>query len=98
MVMQELYNLLSIIIASIALIVAVVEYFKNRTDKQKKSLAKEVIAFYYVEREAIEELKSLTGKSFTTIQKELRDRAQNNLENSESARPTMAASKARRYL
>ena len=62
-------------------------------------LAKEVIAFYCIEQEAIKMLREKDcDKTEQTIQRELRAKAQNNENNLEGLRPTISANGARKFL
>ena len=99
---MECVNLLDCFsfIATIAvLFLAWYTYNKDKKAKVIQMLAKEVIAFYCIEQEAIKMLKEKDGgKTEQTIQRELRAKAQNNENNLESLRPTMSAAGARKFL
>lgn len=61
-------------------------------------MAKEVIAFYCVEQEAVQRIHELTGDNEVSIQRDLRNRAQRNDNNLEGVRPDMSANGARKLL
>lgn len=94
-----LLNFFSFWVAIAALLFAWYTYNKDKKAKIIRMLAKEVIAFYCIEQEAIKMLKEKdSDKSEQTIQRELRARAQTNENNIESLRPTMSATSARKFI
>lgn len=95
----NLLDCISFMAAIIALLFAWYTYNKDKKAKTILMLAKEVIAFYCIEQEAIKMLKEKdSNKTEQTIQRELRARALNNENNLENLRPTMSATGARKFL
>lgn len=95
---HSIAGIIEITMGSVALVVAAIEYFRNKTNRQIKTLAKEVIAFYYVEQEALQEISSHTGENIKTIQKRIRKKAENNVDNEDFLRPSMSPSAAKKYM
>lgn len=100
---MEILNILEkhldFIVAVIGACFAWYTYVKEKNAKIIKKLAKEVIAFYCVEQEAIKMLKEkMAETSEQTIQRDLRKRALENENNLESVRPDMTANGARKLL
>lgn len=74
-------------------------YCKDKKARDIHKLAKEVIAFYCIEQEAIKMLKEKMGDTTEqTIQRDLRKRALDNENNLEKVRPNMSATGVRKYL
>ncbi len=73
-------------------------YMKEKKDNNIRKLAKQVIAFYCLEQEALKMIHEITGDPEQTIQRKLRKKAVNNNENIEAVRPEMTAVNARKYL
>ena len=95
----NLFDIMGFIVTIAALLFAWYTYNKDKKAKIIQMLAKEVIAFYCIEQEAIKMLKEKdNSKTEQTIQRELRARAQNNENNLENLRPTMSATGARKFL
>ena len=95
----NLLDCISFIATITALLFAWYTYNKDKKAKVVQMLAKEVIAFYCIEQEAIKMLKEKeNNKSEQTIQRDLRARALNNENNLESLRPIMSATSARKFL
>lgn len=95
----KVLDCISFLATIVALLFAWYTYNKDKKAKAIQMLAKEVIAFYSIEQEAIKMLKEKdSDKSEQTIQRELRAKAQNNENNLESLRPTMSATGARKFL
>ncbi len=99
MVFQILERHLDFILAIFGALFAWYTYRKTEKDKNIQKLAKEVIAFYCIEQEAIKMLKEKMGDiPEQTIQRKLRQKALNNENNLEGVRPDMSANSARKYL
>jgi uncharacterized protein involved in exopolysaccharide biosynthesis len=95
----NILDFISFITTITALLFAWYTYNKDKKAKVIQMLAKEVIAFYCIEQEAIKMLKEKDpGKTEQAIQRELRAKAQNNENNIENLRPTMSATGARKFL
>lgn len=95
---EIILDFISFLTTIAALLFAWYTYNKDKKAKIIHMLAKEVIAFYCIEQEAIKMLKEKDGdKTEQTIQRELRTRALNNENNLESLRPTMSATGARKF-
>ncbi len=92
-------DFISFLVTIAALLFAWYTYNKDKKAKIIQMLAKEVIAFYCIEQEAIKMLKEKDcNKSEQTIQRELRARAQSNENNIEGLRPSMSATSAKKFL
>lgn len=76
---NSIVTLLSIILACASIIITILIYCRRFKDEQLKELARQIIAYYAEEQEAIKWIQS-TGDSRApkTIQTELRDRAAKN--------------------
>ena len=88
---------IGLIITCFALVFAFWVYLKDKRDNDKKKLAKQVIAFYALEQEAVKEIKTHTKDNAKTIMVRLRKAAQQNDNNLENEYPSMTAKAARRY-
>jgi hypothetical protein len=98
-VIQIVERHLDFVLAIFGALFAWYTYRKTEKDNNIQKLAKEVIAFYCIEQEAIKMLKEKMGDiPEQTIQRELRKRALNNENNLEGVRPDMSANSARKYL
>ena len=73
-------------------------YMKEEKDSTIKKLAKQVIAYYCLEKEAIKIIHDKTQESEQTIQRKLRSLAVDNEDNREAVRPELTAAGARKYL
>ena len=74
-------------------------YHKEKKDKNISLLAKQVIAYYSLEQEAVKEIQKYNpSESAKTIKIRLRTAAKENKENLEQIYPSMTAKGARRYL
>lgn len=73
-------------------------YCREVKNKLVEKLAKQVIAFYSLEQEAIKEIQKTSGDSTKTIKLKLRNAAKSNCENLEGVYPSMTAKAARKYL
>ena len=80
------------------MLLALFIYLREKTDRQKKNLAKQVIAFYSLEQEAVKEIKAYTGENNKAIKVRLRKAAQQNDNNLEGTYPSMTAKRARTIL
>ncbi len=89
---------IGIILTICGLLFAWHTYQKERKAKIVIQLAKQVIAYYCVEQEAIKMISELTNESEQTIQRQLRKKALDNENNLETVRPVMSATGARKFL
>lgn len=80
-------NLLITIIAALALVLTTYFFFKDHKEKRNNNLLDMINAFYAEELEAMDWISSLTGMNKTTIQKELRSKAEKNPNNKKGIRP-----------
>lgn len=95
----RLLDCISFLVTIVAFLFAWYTYNKDKKAKVIQMLAKEVIAFYCIEQEAIKMLREKDcDKTEQTIQRELRAKAQNNENNLEGLRPTISANGARKFL
>ena len=89
---------LDIILTIAGFLFAWYTYRKEKKDRDIRKLAKQVIAFYCLEQEAMKMIHEVTGEPEQTIQRKLRKQAVDNNENIEGVRPEMTAVNARKYL
>lgn len=89
---------IGLFLAVFSLLFAWYSYCRNLKCKKIKTLAKQVIAYYSLEQEAVKEIQTMTNENIKTIKVRLRRAAQNNQENLENEYPSMTAKGARRYL
>ena len=96
--LNSIVTLLSIILACASIIIAILIYCRRFKDKRLKELARQIIAYYAEEQEAIEWIKS-TGDSraHKTIQTELRDRAAKN-DHGNGERPEYTPNRVSKFL
>lgn len=80
------------------LLLAWYTYCKEVKNKLVVKLAKQLIAYYSLEQEAVKEIQSFTNENTKTIKIRLREAAKKNNENLESEYPSMTAKAARKYV
>jgi len=91
-------DIISIVVTLLGIVLAWFIYCKEKNDHDKRKLAKEVIAFYYIEKVAIRKIAELTNKNPRTIQNEIRDEAVKEEGNPEQYRPKLSDTTARKFL
>lgn len=90
-------SIISALVGAVGLVFTVWVYCTQQKDRNTKYLAKQVMAYYAEEQEAMKWIVSLTGMNAKTVQTELRKRAEDNPTN-EGGRPTMASTAAKKFL
>lgn len=91
------------IMAIIGFVYAFIEYQKKTKDSVRDWLARDAYAFYFIEQEAVKEIKRLEtqlgiNRADKTIRNELREKAMNNTKNEFKDRPQNNASKYRKHI
>lgn len=80
------------------LLLAWLTYCKEVKSRLIVKLAKQVIAYYSLEQEAVKEIQTMKDENAKTIKMRLREAAKKNVENIESEYPSMTAKGARKYV
>ena len=93
-------NHINFIITIVSVLFAWFTYCREVKNHLIVKLAKQVIAYYSLEQEAIKEIQSLSKvkENAKTIKIRLRDAAKTNKENLENEYPSMTAKTARKYI
>lgn len=86
------------IVTVLGFIFAIYLYFREVRSKKVKKLARQIIAFYSEEQEAIKEIQKYTGEKHQTIMKRLRNNAVKNDNNLEGEYPFLTAKGARKKM
>lgn len=89
---------INLILTIIGFLFAWYTYCKEVKSKLVVRLAKQVIAYYSLEQEAIKEIQKMSQESTKTIKVRLRNAAKCNQENLEDEYPSMTAKAARKYV
>lgn len=90
-------DILELVICVLGVVIPLVILIKEHYDKKKRKLAKQVIAYYCLQDEAIKWILSL-DPSAKKVKEELRTRAQNNSNNVHRTYPKMSLSEASKFL
>ena len=80
------------------MLLAWLTYCKEVKSRLIVKLAKQVIAYYSLEQEAVKEIQTMKDENAKTIKMRLREAAKKNVENIESEYPSMTAKGARKYV
>ncbi len=93
----DIKDILELIICVLGVIIPLCMLIKEHFDKKRTELAEQVIAYYYLQEEAVKWIKELSPYEKKT-KEALRKRAQNNEENNRHIYPDMTAKEAEIYL
>jgi NADH:ubiquinone oxidoreductase subunit 5 (subunit L)/multisubunit Na+/H+ antiporter MnhA subunit len=89
---------INLILTIIGFLLAWYTYCREVKNELVVKLAKQVIAYYSLEQEAIKEIQKTSQESAKTIKVRLRNAAKYNQENLEGEYPSMTAKAARKYV
>ncbi len=94
---NDIKDILELIISVLGVIIPLCILIKEHFDKKRTKLAKQVIAYYCLQEEAVKWIQELSPNE-KKVKEELRNRAENNEANNQRIRPTMAVKEAEKYL
>ena len=95
--MNDTKELLELIICVLGVIIPLCMLIKEHFDKKRTNLARQVIAYYCLQEEAVKWIQELSPNE-KKVKEQLRKRAQNNEANNQRIYPDMAIKEAERYL
>lgn len=93
----DVMDILELVICVLGVVIPLCVVIIEHYDKKKTQLAEQVIAYYYLQEEAIKWIKELSPNE-KKLKEALRKRAQNNEENNRHIYPDMSAKEAEKYL
>jgi len=91
-------RLLELFLSIAGIVIPLIVVINEWRDKKRRKLAKQVIAYYYVQEEAVNTIAQFKSQSPITIKKQLREKAQNNSDNKYAIYPDMTPKEAEKYL
>lgn len=97
MTIQDYKDIMELVISALGVVIPLVILIKEHYAQKRRELAKQVIAYYCLQEEAIAWIKTLAPKE-KKIKEKLRKRAQNHVDNVHRTYPSMALREASEYL
>lgn len=91
-------RLLEFILTLAGIIIPLVIVIISWRDKKRRQLAEQVIAYYYLQDEAVNEIAKITSQAPQTVKKQLRDKACHHPENKRCIYPNMTAKEAEDFM
>ena len=91
-------SIIGLVLSIVGVIIPASLWILGRRDKKRRVLAEQVIAYYYLQEVAVDEIAKLTSRSKLTIKKDLREAASRHVDNKKSTYPKMTAKEAEKYL
>ena len=89
---------LELLLSIAGIVIPLVVVIQAWRDKKRSKLAEQVIAYYYLQEEAINIIASLTSQAPKTIKTQIREKARDNVGNKMSIYPDMTPKEAEKYL